>query len=564
METDSDPLRKILQQKNIVVTIPQISKFVDKDMIHELYEVKDNTKAIVNSTISVTLLIRKIKKKYPDNHIYLIKWLWDYLSDKQLIEQVEIICDYIDDKTFNEFRDLTLHVCNRISNTFIVTNMLSKLVVYAIESKQLTCFRYLLSNRLSKWNLKKLTETALVTAISTRYEEVVDFIRGQKLTYLFPEGETSQEELFQKKVMFVSYSLIYNDIPYYLKTRKLLECKTEKNIQNLINNYIFYIEAFNSGSTELAKFILKRLQFDIKNILYVISRASVEAVKLTVDEFKDHIRDNEDIIDALVKRNNYEIAKPIYDSYTCDIIHTSVIVYLADNLICMINIDDDFDLGVYLSSYRHRKDELTNFIKKFISYHGTKAVSASYIITLEDPEILSMYNAVTPVDFFKSRLPINEIYKQFNDSHLNIYEIRNLVKEFDNMIQTDQSSYAKSAIIAISRTNCVLDAGKEEMEMLLSTYPSWVNMAQELLLEDNSKSIVNVIPVNSVVERRKLVDGLTICSICREELKPRQKQLKPRCGHACHFNCITKWFQLSGHHSCPLCRNHILFDIEKI
>lgn len=560
-------LYKVLERKMVVLTISNLINVVENRWLDEVLSVKERVKIVSRSSANIAVLFRKFNKSYPtSNRVEFVKWIWDNLNDKQLIEQTSELCEFLNDESFYDFRTLVLYICLRIKNTGVVTSILSKLVIYAVETQQQNCLRYLLSYRMKGWNLHKLTETALITAIACRLEETIRYLCIEKSQYIYLAQDlagNTYEQNFQLQLSYMSSCLTYNDIVYFLRLKKQIGYSSAAGVQGIINDYILFMKAHEHDSTDLSKFILNRIEYNVRNVVYTIHRAKIEAVQALVEKFKDIIQHNEIVVDALVQRNNYEVTKPIYSPDTSDLIQSSIIMYLADNLISMVIVEEGFDLGMFLAYSKQKTTEIVEFVKKFIEHHGTHSVGVSYVLTLNNPDLLALYESISPIDFFRSQSHPSELNRRFMNYRIGAYDMANLVSEFDRLIKNNMESYARSAIISIANSNCEFEIDEVEMNVLYSEFPSWVNMVQELILKEGTNSFKLAAKVNSVIERRKQVEGTSVCAICREELRPRQKQLKPKCGHACHFNCIMKWFDLSGHHNCPQCRNHILFEVEK-
>jgi hypothetical protein len=63
----------------------------------------------------------------------------------------------------------------------------------------------------------------------------------------------------------------------------------------------------------------------------------------------------------------------------------------------------------------------------------------------------------------------------------------------------------------------------------------------------------------NAIEHAKLVDE-SQCSICLSAICADDDfQALPPCGHTVHDSCVTEWFQVWHHNTCPLCRQVVLY-----
>ncbi|CAL1413421.1 unnamed protein product [Linum trigynum] len=74
------------------------------------------------------------------------------------------------------------------------------------------------------------------------------------------------------------------------------------------------------------------------------------------------------------------------------------------------------------------------------------------------------------------------------------------------------------------------------------------------------QSLIDSITVCKFNKGERLIEG-TECSVCLSEFQDGDTlRLLPKCSHAFHVSCIDTW--LRSHTNCPLCRAHIVADLE--
>lgn len=78
-----------------------------------------------------------------------------------------------------------------------------------------------------------------------------------------------------------------------------------------------------------------------------------------------------------------------------------------------------------------------------------------------------------------------------------------------------------------------------------------------------SKYILSMISLKNLKEEIKKIDELDIdnlCNICAKLLGTNDQNIKLKCGHEYHYECMETWYKYGKTKECPYCRQPDVFQ----